>query len=89
MDQYEVLNDLRIAIHSRIERGAKFRELLLQQLSDLDHDVNTAITTDGRRFVEDLKPQLKELEYLLNTATFEPIHGGRRNFRRYSRRKRR
>jgi len=90
VDDYQTLNELRFAIVERIEQGVKFRELLVARLSELDQDMNTALPQDGRQFVEDLKPKIKELATLLDTAIVPlPSYGGRRNFRRYSRRKRR
>jgi hypothetical protein len=90
MAEYDVLDNLRTAILERIDRGVRFRELLMARLSNLERDIDTPIGQDGQRFIADkLKPQLKELATMLDNATFEPIHGGRRNFRRYSRRKRR
>ena len=89
MAEYDVLDNLRTAILERIDRGVRFRELLMERLSNLERDIETPIGQNGQRFIDQLKPQLKELAAMLDNATFEPIHGGRRNFRRYSRRKRR
>jgi len=92
VDDYPTLKELRHAIEERIERGLEFRERLIARLDELDRDINTPIPEDGKLFVEELKPKLKELADFLNAANFAPIpatSGGRRNFRRYSRRKRR
>ena len=84
------LNKLEDAIHARIERGDEFRELMFRRLIKLQEEVRQP--AENVNF-DALKGKIQDLANLLNHSTFEPFptatSGGRRNFRRYSRRKRR
>ena len=82
------LDKLQEAIEARIERGNDFRELMLDRLKQLQYEVQQPADDVN---VEALKRRLQGLATLLNNANIDkfPTYGGRRNFRRYSRRKRR
>jgi hypothetical protein len=90
VDVRSSLNKLENAIHARIDRGDEFRELMLQRLFKLQDEVRQPVENVN---VDALKGKIQELATLLNSSDIERFptatSGGRRNFRRYSRRKRR
>ena len=81
---------LEAAIYARIERGNEFRIRMLERMTTLQREVDQPVEDVN---VEELKGKIQELADFLNSANFDKFptapYGGRRNFRRYSRRKRR
>ncbi len=92
LDPKKTLEELRHAINDRLDRGNKFRELLGQRVNILQKDIRTPID-DNDQYVKEVKQGILELADLLDSSKLDSIaegrYGGRRNFRRYSRRKRR
>jgi len=92
LDPKKTLEELRIAINDRLDRGDQFRELLGKRVSILKQDIRTPIPDDDE-YVEGVKKGILDLAALLDSSKLDSIaegrYGGRRNFRRYSRRKRR
>ena len=82
------IHKLEAAIQARIERGEEFRRRMLQRMETLQMEVDQPVDDVN---VEALKAKLQGLADFLNNANFDKFptySGGRRNFRRYSRRKR-
>lgn len=82
------IHKLEAAINARIERGEEFRTLMIERMQTLQMEVDQPVDDVN---VEGLKAKLQGLADFLNSMNFVkfPTYtGGRRNFRRYSRRKR-
>jgi hypothetical protein len=85
------LKALSAAVQSRIERGKLFKQQMEARLETLRSEVGTAlVTTEDQRNIQIIRTQILELAKDLRDSDIQlEFSGGRRNFRRYSRRKRR
>jgi hypothetical protein len=94
MDQFDPkvsLEALAFAIQSRIERGNLFKQQMEERLEILNREVHTALNAPGDQDkIISIRTRILELAKVLKESDLRlEFSGGRRNFRRHSRRKRR
>ena len=91
LDPRHTLQVLKDAVNARFRRADEFRELLGKRVELLRTEISLGVPDNDHQYVEGLKRGIMEISQMLEYTDMDSLHakGGRRNFRRYSRRKRR